>query len=514
MNAEDILNQYAAGQRHFPTIKLTEATLSGVNLSYADFSGASLSVANLSSSNFSHANLQQAQLNVSRLSGTNLSHANLREANLNVANLVLATLEGADLSYASLVRAELERADLSHATLVGVNFSGADLKNAKLRNADLTYANLSRADMRWAVLSAANLMHANLHGVDLSSADLSSADLSNTELRQANLSRANLRGANLSGANLRWADLNGANLSGADLSGAKLSGAALSGVNLSNANLTGTSLVHTDLSRANLIDADWSGADLSGATLTGSKLHGVCRFGIKTDGLICDWVDLSPNGDQSNVRRFGSGFKDFFQESPPTVRLVVDTALDHDAHSNVALTYRQICQYYGLSLPLPNLHIGRRRTTLTFEAMNDAQLFLVAFVSVLPFKDAIASHQALRSLLALLTPEQIDHNFGATFPEVNVMLQEILIQINRIKLSEATLRSLNKLKFLQAPTRTTLVNSKGQTLLLYSHPFFGKQAIAPLPDDANAPRLPVKIPTLSSFSSLVSFLRGFYFGEE
>jgi uncharacterized protein YjbI with pentapeptide repeats len=493
MNVEDILKQYAAGHRDFSTVKLTEANLSGINLSQT--------------------NLHQAQLTGSRLNNSNLSQTNLRAANLNGANLTLANLEGTDLGHASLVRAELERADLSNAILSGADLSGANLKNANLRNSDLIHTTLNSTDLRGAILINAEMVHANLHSADLSGADLSRADLSQAELRQANLSRANLRGANLSGANLRWADLSGANLDGADLSQAKLSGATLTGANLSHTHLAGTSLVHSDLSRANLIGADWSGADLSGATLTGSKLYGVRRFGIKTEGLICDWVDLSPNGDQSLVQHLGNGYKDFFRYAPPTVSLVVDTALEHETHSSLALIYRQLCQCYDQTLPVPNLQIGQRRTTLTFEASSDSDLMRVAFVAILPFQDAIATHQALSSLLDRLVPQKIDHHFIANFPAIEVMLHRLRTEIEQIKLSESSRHHLCESKFLQAPTRTTLINSNGQTLRLHSHPSFGKPALTAEFDEAAFQKLPVRASHLPQISSLMSFLQGFHLVE-
>jgi uncharacterized protein YjbI with pentapeptide repeats len=493
MNVEDILRQYAAGHRDFPAVKLPETNQPGINLS--------------------HANLRQAQLSHSRLNNSNLSHTNLREANLNGTNLTLANLESSDLGYALLVGSKLEGTDLRNAILMGADLSGAGLRNANLRNAGLTNANLKSTDLRGAILVNAELVHANLHGSDLSGADLSRADLSHADLSHANLSRANLRGANLSGANLRWADLSGASLDGADLGEAKLSGAILAGANLSRASLAGSSLVHADLSRANLMGADWAGADLSGATLTGSKLHGVRRFGIKTEGLICDWVDLSPNGDQSRVQDLGGGYKDFFRYVPPTVRLVVDTALEHDAHSGLALTYRQLCQYYDQALPVPNLQIGHRRTTLTFEADSDSDLMRMAFVAILPFQDAIATHQALGSLLDRLAPQQVDRPFFANFPAIQTMFHSLRTEMARIQLSDSSRRSLTKLKFLQAPTRTTLINSNGQTLLLYSQPAFGKQKIDDLPVEEEF-RLPFRPPSLPSISSLMSFLQGFQFVEE
>ncbi|MDX2230270.1 MAG: pentapeptide repeat-containing protein [Leptolyngbyaceae cyanobacterium bins.349] len=517
MNAEELLKQYATGERNFPAAKLGEANLSGVNLSKANLSGANLSVANLCGSNLSEADLSKTKLNVAKLSGANLARANLSEANLNVANLTLADLNHADLRGASLVRAEMARAELSTANLSYANLSGADLKDAKLRSANLSHANLSRADLKWAAFTSANLTQANLHGTDLSSSDLSGADLSYTELRQANLSRANLRGANLSGANLRWADLSGADLSWADLSGARLSGANLTGVNLSYANLLGTILVHADLTRASLIGADWAGSDLSGATLTGAKLHGVLRFGVKTEGVLCEWVDLSQNGDQSDICHLTpEQLKTFFHETPPTVRLTVDAEFDAEAHYALAATYCQLTRRYQLTLTPPNIRVGRRRTTLAIEMKSDDDLFLAAYVAILPFKDAVHTQASLLGLLERLQTER-GGEWLASPPirEFETTLKELMLRVQDIQLPASCEMLLKKVRFFEAPTQTTLVASSSQTLTLYSHPRFGKR-VTPGLNWANASGLPqpeiepdrVEM-AMPALSAVVDFLQSF-----
>jgi len=518
MNAEEILKRYAEGDRDFTKAILLEANLSGANLSRANLSEANLSVANLSGGNLSEANLTKAKLNVTKLSGANLHKANLTEANLNVANLTLADLSEAEMAQTSLIRAEMARADLSGANLSRANLSGADIRDAKLRNCVLSYANLSRVDLKWATLTAANLTQANLHAADLSSADFSGADLSNTELRQANLSCTNLCGANLSGANLRWADLSGADLSWADLSEAKLSGANLTGTNLSHANLFGTSLVHVDLTRANLMGVDWAGADLSGATLTGAKLHGVLQFGIKTDGMVCDWIDLSRNGDQSNIYRFtSSDLKTFFHEKPPTVSVVVDAALSLEAHQALATLYHQVAQEGGIAFTPPNLQIGRRRTTLTFEMESDDQLFLVAYGAILPFVDAEKTQTSTIALVELLL-KLVQTGQSSPLPESD-RLTQLTTKLERT-LSIATalhpaienVRRIREIGFFQVPTRTSLINSSSQTLNVYSHPMFGKRLV----ETSDAPLAPISAPvhrpsTLPEVTALIDFVKGFHF---
>jgi uncharacterized protein YjbI with pentapeptide repeats len=525
MKVEDILKQYATGERNFAAASLSEANLSGANLSKANLSGANLSVANLCGSNLSETDLSRVKLNVARLSGANMSRANLYEANLNVANLTLADLSKAELRQASLVRAELARADLSNANLSYANLSGADLKDAKLRHANLDHANLSRADLKWATATGANLSQANLHGTDLSSANLNGADLSNTELRQANLSRANMRGANLSGANLRWADLSGADLSWADLSGARLSGANLTGVNLSHANLLGTILVHSDLTRASLIDADWAGADLSGATLTGAKLHGVLRFGVKTEGLLCEWVDLSPNGDQSEIYHLTNDrIKSFFHETPPTVRVTIDAPFDLEAHYALAATYYQVGKRLKFALNPPNIRVGRRRTTLSFEMRHDSQLFIAAYAAITPFKDADHAHDNLRSLIGILQSAQTEHlqpeENGQAYssfiaPWIREIVEQFMQTVQPLQFPPELDSILRKLKFFHAATQTTLITSSNQTLTLYNHSGFGKRITnASNGIETWEPTLDTPIASLPSIDTLVEFIQGFQEPED
>ncbi|MGA7937326.1 MAG: pentapeptide repeat-containing protein [Kovacikia sp.] len=508
------MKKYSTGERNFPGINLSEANLTGAGLSDVNLAGANLSVANLSGANLIAANLSKAKLNVAKLSGANLSKANLTEAILNVANLTLADLSGAELRQTAFVRAELSRADLSNTNLSQANFSGADLKDAKLRNANLTNANLGRADLKSANLSGANLTGANLHGTDLSNTNFSGADLSSTELRQANLSRANLRGANLSQANLRWADLSGTDLRDADLSGAKLSGANLTGANLSNSTLLETILVHVDLTRANLINVDWAGADLSGSTLTGAKLHAAPRFGIKTEGIICDWVDISPNGDQSNIYWLTpEDYNTFFSEIVPTICLVIDAPFDQDANYALAATYRQIAQHYRVPFNPPNVQMSRRRTTFTFEMESNQQLFLLSCLVVLPFRDALDTQKRSLTLMQMIQSEEVGNYFShfEQFQQLRASLENVRKRIPEFKLSQASLSALGKIKFFQSPTKTSLINSSNQVLHLYNNPMFGKRLtenpdpMAPPPDCLNS-----QPQTFLSLANVIDFLQSFH----
>lgn len=513
MKAEEVLQKYATGSREFVALNLHEANLSGGNLSGADLSQSDLSVVNFSGANLSRANLSKANLSVAKLNGANLSKANLSKANLNIANLTLADLTEAKLTHAVLIKAELTRSELTHADLRGANLSNADLREAKLKYANLSQANLSRADLRHAVLTEANLEQANLTSSDLSATDLTGVNFTQAELRQINLSRANLQGANLAGANLRWADLSGANLRWADLTGAKLSGANLTGADLSHAILLNATLVHVDLTRANLAGADWAGADLSGSTMTGIKLHGVSPFGIKTTGATCRWIDLSVNGDHSQIYQFASeDCQEYFNETPPIVQVVIDSCLDSDAHCALAVTYQQIARQCGALTPPLNLEVHRRRTTLTFELERDEQLFIAAYVAIFPFEDAKTTQKNILRLVQQISTEGLHNGTGRLhqFQQTVTKLSQQTQQVNAVKLLQSIPTAIKKIHFFRSPTKTTLTNSNNQVLTVYHNPKFGKRPVsAPAEADPHFVNSAIAF-RLPSAERTLKFVKGFH----
>ena len=327
--------------------------------------------------------------------------------------------------------------------------------------------------------SPANLQTANLANSNLSNVDFSGADLRQAELRQAVLNRTNLQGANLQGANLRWADLSGANLRWADLTGAKLSGANLTGANLSHATLLDATLVHVDLSRSNLAFVDWTGADLSGSNLTGAKLYAVAPFGIKTTGATCRWIDLSQNGDQSQIYQFFSEDpSEYFHETPPIVEIVIDARLTPDAHCALAVAYQQFARQ-GKAISPPQIEIHKRRTILRFKLDRDEDLFWTAFVAILPFADAQLTQQALITLLRSIPTQAISDSPDGLqiFHLLVTTLSQSIQKLDTTTLLQAIPIAIQKIRFFQAPTRTTLLNSANRSISLYNNPQFGKRKI-------------------------------------
>ena len=500
-NAEILLKKYAQGERDFSDLILNECTLSGAKLSHVILQRASLKVVNLSTANLSHANLQQAVLNVSRLSGANLSRSQLQNAQLNVANLIRAVLVGADLTAASLIRAELLRADLSNATLTRANLQEADLREARLRWARLDRANLSQCNLRNSSLLGADLSSAQLYSAALEGANLSGAVLIETELRHVNLQSANLSGANLRGANLRWADLSGANLQEADLTDAKLSGANLMGAQLNGAILENTTLVHTDLSRSNLQKVYCVGSDLSGATLTGALMHGASCYDLQTTDLVCEWLDLGPRGDHSQLRYFKSAaeIRTFLNHRPPQVQLVVDIAMTHTAHRFLANTYEYIGQAVVAFDRPPEIETSHRRTILTFGARTETMLLAIAYLATWPFRDSEAITATLSDLLTqgLERPQRLP-----THDQAHEHLYNVMQSLERQDL-QSIRQDLSELPFFAAPLQAKLSNAGGQAIELYHNPRFGIRNLPP--DDEMFPIKPGYVPTLQLDELLTFF---------
>lgn len=487
MNPKKLCELYAQGQRHFPRINLNEANLRNVNLSGANFAQAQLNVTNLSGANLSQTNLQGAKLNVARLSAANLRQANLNYASLNVANLIRADLAQAQLVEALMIRAELVRATLNTANLSGANLEGTDLREATLRQANLSYCNLTDSNLRSAFLTEAILEQAILSGVDLTRADLQAVNLREADLAQAQLTCANLRGADLRGANLRWTDLSGADLRWADLSEAKLSGANLTGADLSEANLVNASLVHADLSRAYLIKAEWSGADLTGAILTGAKLYGVSRARLIIEGLICDWVDLSPQGNETQIHSLTTTkVQTFFHETPPAVEVTVDAPFTLDANLALASIYHQVTRIYPQVTKPPNIRVSLRRTYLKFYVESNEDLFITAFYATLPFQDAEAVKRHLVAFLHFLQAQDTQLFNTKTLQylhQVNLDLKVAIEHLQTLIKNKTSLcppQALPKaIEFLNAPTYTAIANSQNKILDVYHHPDFGKRLLDP-----------------------------------
>jgi len=197
--------------------------------------------------------------------------------------------------------------------------------------------------------------------------------------------------------------------------------------------------------------------------------------------MIYEWVDLSPTGDHSIIQYFNSlDSRDFFNETPPTIQIIVDRPLDYEANFVLAGAYYQIAQQYRELKQPPNIEIGHRRTVFTFQVDSDESLMPIAYVAILPFKDAAITQKSICTVVEMIISEDIA-KLGIKAPECVKKLTTLLEQamenaatINRMK---KKLEIAAKFNFFQAPTQTILTNSSAKNLVLHNHPNFGKKFI-------------------------------------
>lgn len=116
-----------ASRKGFLFLFLWESGLIGtINLSEADLSGADISGANLTEAKLIRTNFSRANLN-----GVTLTKATLIRANLRDATLIGATLWGADLRDSDLSGADLENSALSGANMNGATYTEEQLSKAR-----------------------------------------------------------------------------------------------------------------------------------------------------------------------------------------------------------------------------------------------------------------------------------------------------------------------------------------------------------------------------------------------
>lgn len=134
------------------------------------------------------------------LKGAELGWANLADADLQEANLENAKLYYSILDDSNLYQVNLNGGNLDNASLIKAKVFDAKLKNSSLDSANLEGAHLTDAEMQNALLFGANLINADLSRANLEGANLQSGNLENAVLIKTNLKGANLMSANLKNA--------------------------------------------------------------------------------------------------------------------------------------------------------------------------------------------------------------------------------------------------------------------------------------------------------------------------
>ena len=161
-------------------------------------------------------NFSRRLLSEADLTGANLSDATMILADFERAQLFCADLSGVDARQAIFRKADIRGVSLNHARLEGANFDDADMRQAVLAYADATEG--------YRLVGRSAAVQPEGGGITYS------VDFSNCSMKKVKLANAKLKGANFSGALMQGADL-----SGAVLTGANFDGGVLSGVNLERA---------------------------------------------------------------------------------------------------------------------------------------------------------------------------------------------------------------------------------------------------------------------------------------
>jgi hypothetical protein len=183
-------------------------------------------------------------------------------------------------------------------------------------------------------------------------------------------------------------------------------------------------------------------------------------------------VDLSPEGDDSQIQwlKFEE-VGQFFNMTPPTVRITIERVLDPAAHMSIAMAYYQIARCYPDLRTSPSIEIGDRRTILTFRLENDLKLFAVAWMAILPFQDAKITQQNLLNLVRSLQLQASDKLLTSRFKSIRRIEKYLNIAIEterKIQKNKTLIPALNRnYKFIKASTSVTLTNSKNQVLEVY-----------------------------------------------
>lgn len=194
------LNNSSLREANLLAADLTGASLWATDLTGAYFGCAAryarpddevLAAARTKCTKFDGANLYGASL-ARVASHTTAVNDTLYTTSFAGVDLSFADLTGADIPFTSLDRANLEHAvlagaNLSYASLVSADLTSANLAGATLSNVDATLAAFGNSILAGADLSASRLDAANFENADLTGADFTFATLWGTSLRNANV---------------------------------------------------------------------------------------------------------------------------------------------------------------------------------------------------------------------------------------------------------------------------------------------------------------------------------------
>ncbi len=260
---------------------LSDADLSGLDLSGGNFEGALMARADLTGAKLDGANFEDAVLDHATLAGASLVKTNFTKASLFAAEGEELHFEETLLDGAAAMHGRFPRARFTDCTCVKTELIGADLVGASFERTTLDRADLSRAKLDDAVFVESSLVDTDIsEGASVRRAKLEDCDLSKLRASDgSDFSAANFRGAKITqgrfgGSKLEDANLSFAELDGADFGGAILTRATMLGCKLREARFDGAVLLDVKQGKSDLHEARFEGASLLRTDLRGCNLFG------------------------------------------------------------------------------------------------------------------------------------------------------------------------------------------------------------------------------------------------
>jgi hypothetical protein len=220
-------------------------------------------------------------------------------------------------------------------------------------------------------------------------------------------------------------------------------------------------------------------------------MHGAICYDVQTLEMLCEWVDLSPEGDGSQRRYFNSAvdIHTFLNHRPPQVQVVVDASLTPTAHTILAKVYESLGHQSSVFSRPPNIEITNRRTLLTFIAEAETGLSAIAYLATWPFRDGEAIQT---TLIQLITQGLEQPNRSWAQDESHRQLHTVIETLRQQDLGHLSQLFVNQ-PFFTAPLQLKLTNAAGHSLELYHNPRFGIRHLPP--SDSIFPVQPAYLPS-------------------
>jgi len=331
------------------------------------------------------------------LSGLDLSGAQLEGANLEEGNLEATDLSGSNLSHANLLNANLARANLSGAILTSSTLEGSNLRNTNLAHADISHARFCEAYMGGSSLVKVTARETSFHGCYLGGANLAEAQLLGANLESVDLEKANLRNSHIQSCKLDGANLRASKVAGATFNGINDDGIGFQEVDFSPEG-DGSQLrtfSAEELKKMTEPPAPTESAISSKPThspLQAAAKPAAPKAEPKTKTVPSALPVKTPSQEtpvEISIRKERVPFEKKIIGPPctPELKLFIGKAVTEEGMSGLALYLIKIRELFtDANLTLKGLSNKKGVSLLTFTTVNDANLFVSAFLLLHFFK--------------------------------------------------------------------------------------------------------------------------------